>query len=147
MRRQLYAVSFAAILCSGAAHAAGTQQTQTDYQRMMNSANNSSSGAFGAPQADPDAIDSTGGNTAPNGNTPTAAAGTNTPVNNAANSPRAGNGYGSGYGYGTGATNSTTSGTVGLGAYNSSPYNNAPMAAGNGFGGGRGAQTPSFTGQ
>ena len=168
--RRIYALSFAAILCAGYAHAE-TQASQTDYQRMMNSVNNASSQAFGQPQPDPGAIDSSG-NTTPNGNTPNASPGTNTPpdasqsaygfsggsqtnVNgvrglngssNALNSP-----YGGG---GVNPNGSTTSGTIGLGSYNASPYNTAPTTAGgnpyggsSGYGGGRGATTPTFTGQ
>jgi hypothetical protein len=123
-------------------------QPETDYQRIMNSVNNNSAAALGRPQPDPDAQDDTGGNTAPNPNTSLVPAGTNMPATaqqNPAQQPVDQNPGGPANFTGAANFGGNNVSPAGRGAYNASPYNNAPAANPSGVNNGY-PTTPNFTG-
>ena len=156
MNAKLPVIALSLSLAAGVASAAGNQPVQTDYQRIMNSVNNSSGSALGQPQPDDDAVNTTGEGTTANSNTQNAPPATNQnqatnfqnndpvpplPTDGIANTYSAngtpgatGPAFNNRVGF-NGANNvpgaaSTTSGGIGLGAYNASPYNSAPASGG-----------------
>jgi hypothetical protein len=138
----------------------------TDYQRIMNSVNNSTAGAYSPPQPGSNTQSNVGSGNTPNPNTPVATPATNQPglsnsnsgsnttgstqqstngasqAYNATPAGRGTNGYAN-FNNSVGAT--TTTGAPGLGTYNASPYNVAPASNPNGVKSGYPA-TPYYNG-